>query len=502
MKYILEMENIYKAFPGVVALNNVNLKVRKGTVHALMGENGAGKSTLMKILMGIYHTDKGSIKLNDNPVSIHNPNDAFNKGISMIHQELSCVTHMSVAENIWLGREPMQKNKFLVNHKVMKEKTKKILAQLQININPEIKMGELSVAQMQMIEIAKAISYDADIIVMDEPTSAITEQEVEHLFRIINDLKKKHVSIIYITHKMDEVFAISDDITVLRDGQFIDTKEAKTLDKKKLIKMMVGRELNQIFPKTEAKIGNVLLSVKNFSLEGKFNNINFDLKRGEILGIAGLMGAGRTEVVESIFGVLPKDEGNVFVDGKEVSIKSPQDAVNNNMALLTEDRKLDGLFLPLTVMANGSIASIPEYQKMGFIKIKKMRKLMHEQVKALAIKTPSIFQIVNNLSGGNQQKVLLARWLLTLPEILMLDEPTRGIDVGAKSEIHKLMCKLAKKGKAIIMISSELPEILGMSDRIIVMHEGNLAGILNRDEATQEKILQLASGEKLETAIS
>ncbi|TDT56505.1 monosaccharide ABC transporter ATP-binding protein (CUT2 family) [Fonticella tunisiensis] len=493
-EYVLEMKNISKTFPGVRALNNVQLKVKKGTVHALMGENGAGKSTLMKILIGMYRPDGGTIKFKGKEVKFKSTHDALQAGISMIHQELSPVPYMTIAENIFLGRESLYKKTFWVNDREMERKTEELLKQLEISLNPKMKMKELSTAYTQMVEIAKAISYNSELIIMDEPTSAITEREVEHLFKIIEWLKKKGVSIIYISHKMDEIFKIADEITVFRDGSYVDTCSVKNITKEKLIEMMVGREITQLFPKEEAEIGKVLLEIKNFTRAGKFYDINLKVRKGEILGLAGLMGSGRSEIMESLFGVVKADKGEIYIKGKQVHINSPADAIKHKLAFLTEDRKISGLFLPLSVKDNMYISSINNYIEKLFINSKKVNKDCEEEVKLLNIKTPGLDQIVNNLSGGNQQKVLIARWLLTDPDILILDEPTRGIDVGAKAEIHRLMSKLAKQGKAIIMISSELPEILGMSDRIVVMHEGKITGELTRKEATQEKIMSYATG--------
>ncbi|NLU53681.1 MAG: sugar ABC transporter ATP-binding protein [Clostridiaceae bacterium] len=492
-EYILMMDNITKTFPGVKALDNVKLHVRKGTVHALMGENGAGKSTLMKILIGIYNPDGGTITFKGQKVDIHDTNTALNLGISMIHQELSPIPHMTVAENIFLGREPL--NKFgLVDKKKMNADAVKLFEKLGIKIDPRMLMKDLTVAQTQMVEIAKAISYNSSLIIMDEPTSAITEKEVEHLFEIIHGLRAEGVSIIYITHKMDEVFKISDDITVFRDGQHIATVPANTIDKNGLISMMVGRELTQIFPKEEAEIGDVILSVKNLSREGKFRDVSFELRRGEILGFAGLMGAGRTEVMESIFGIAGYDSGEIYINGKKVDIKTPRDAIKHGMAFLTEDRKRTGIMAVLSVRDNITIASMDKFKKGLFLNKKEINATCNEEKSRLSIKTPNLDQLIKFLSGGNQQKVLISRWLLTTPDILILDEPTRGIDVGAKSEIHRLMCGLAKEGKAVIMISSEMPEILGMSDRVIVMHEGRITGEFSRSEADQEKIMQCATG--------
>ncbi len=494
-EYLLEMENITKTFPGVKALDNVEMKVRKGTVHAFMGENGAGKSTLMKCIMGIYIPDSGTIKFKGKEMKHTGATDALNAGIAMIHQELSPVLHRSVAENIWLGREPVKGPLRLVDHKKMYEDTRKLLEGLEMDIDPAMHMSELTVAKMQMVEIAKATSYDADLIIMDEPTSAITESEVEHLFKIINKLRDQGVGILYITHKMDEVFKIADDITVLRDGQFIARMPASELDDDKLITLMVGRELSEVFPKTHVPIGDVKLEVKNLTKEGMFKNVSFTAKKGEILGFAGLMGAGRTEVVETLFGVNQKDSGEVFIDGKKVEINSPADAIKNKIALLTEDRKGSGCYLVLSVEDNMYMASIDKFISGGFLDKKSIREECEDYRKKLTVKTSTLDEAIGNLSGGNQQKALIARWLMTHPDILILDEPTRGIDVGAKAEIHKLMCKLAGEGKTVIMISSELPEVLGMADRVVVMHEGEVTGIVDRKDANQEFLLKLATGE-------
>ncbi|MGG1396505.1 sugar ABC transporter ATP-binding protein [Bacillus salipaludis] len=491
-EYILELDNITKEFPGVKALDSIQLKIRKGSVHGLMGENGAGKSTLMKIIFGIYTPDAGTIRFKGKELKVSGPKEAVKNGISMIHQELSPVPHMTVAENIFLGREFSFGKTGWVNNKRMVEESRKLFETLNINIDPATKMKDLSIANMQMVEIATAVSYNADLIIMDEPTSAITDKEVEQLFAIIRSLQAKGVSIIYISHKMDEIFKICDELTVFRDGQYIGTKPAKEIDENTLIQMMVGREIKQVFHKEKAELGEVILSVKNLSRKGKFHNVNFELRKGEILGIAGLMGAGRTEVIESIFGIDPPDTGEIYIKGKKVKIKNPQDAIKNKIALLTEDRKLTGAFLPLSIKENMIISNINRFLKGGYINNREVKEKCNEQVELLNIKTPHLDQLIMNLSGGNQQKVLLARWLLNDPDILILDEPTRGVDVGAKSEIHKLMSKLAQQGKAVIMISSEMPEILGMSDRIIVMHEGDKKGELGREEANQEKILEIA----------
>ncbi len=491
---VLVMEGISKSFPGVKALNHVHLTVRSGTVHALMGENGAGKSTLMKVLIGMYIPDEGEITFQGQKVKIENTQQALRMGISMIHQELSPEPYMTVAENIYLGREPLGRLG-MINKKKMVADTKALLQRLEMDIDPHTVMRNLSVANTQMVEIAKAISYDASLIIMDEPTSAITDREVAHLFRMIRALKEKGVSIIYITHKMDEVFQIADDITVFRDGRHIATVPAAQTDRNSLIAMMVGRELTNLFPKETANIGEVVLSVRNLTRLGVVEDVSFDLRRGEILGLAGLMGAGRTEVIEGLFGIKPIDRGEVLINGKAVRIKSPQDAIRHGMALLTEDRKLTGIMPVLSVRDNMMIASLGNYTKAGFLNKGIINQTCAREKNRLELKTPSMDQLVKLLSGGNQQKVLVSRWLLTVPDILILDEPTRGIDVGAKSEIHRLMSKLAQEGKAIIMISSELPEILGMSDRVLVMHEGRVGGTFDRQEATQENIMRAATGQ-------
>jgi len=493
-EYLLEMINISKSFSGVCALKSVDLRVRKGTVHALMGENGAGKSTLMKILIGLHKADRGEIKFAGKARTFQTIHDSLTAGISMIHQELSPVPCMTVAENIFLGKELNYRSRLFVNHRKMERETAELLQQLQIAIDPKQKMRDLSTAYTQMIEIAKAISYNSKLVVMDEPTSAITEREVEHLFKIIGLLRDKGVAVIYISHKMDEIFRIADEITVLRDGELIRTVPAAQTDEKELISMMVGRELNAMFPKKETAISDTALEIRNFSKQKVFNDINIKVRKGEILGLAGLMGAGRTEVMESMFGITSRDRGEVYINGRSVTIKSPCDAINCRIGFVTEDRKLSGLFLPLAIEDNISICSLQKYLYAGFINHRHVKTDGNRMIDLLRIKTTGLTQTVKNLSGGNQQKVLIARWLSINADILVFDEPTRGIDVGAKSEIHRLMSELAGEGKAIIMISSELPEILGMSDRIVVMHEGKITGELAREEATQEKIMAFATG--------
>ncbi|HEY3339879.1 MAG TPA: sugar ABC transporter ATP-binding protein [Propionicimonas sp.] len=492
-EFLLQMQGIDKVFPGVHALDHVDLKVRPGTVHSLMGENGAGKSTLMKVLIGMYQPDGGTITFDGKQVQIPDTATGLALGISMIHQELSPVPEMSVAENIWLGREPLTRFG-LISRREMKRATQALFDRWEILINPTKLMKDLSIAQTQMVEIAKAISFDSKLIIMDEPTSAITETEVAHLHRMIGQLRATGTAIIYITHKMDEVFKISDDITVFRDGKHVATLPAAELNRDKLITLMVGRELTHMFPKLDAEIGEVILKVENLHRGTVVKDVSFELRRGEILGFAGLMGAGRTEVLETIFGVFKADSGTITINGKKMAINQPTDAINAGLALLTEDRKLTGIMGVLSVRDNMIMAALPKYSPNGILNRRQIDKDCQAQREALALKTPSLDQLIQNLSGGNQQKVLISRWLLTLPDILMIDEPTRGIDVGAKSEIHRLMSMLAQQGKAIIMVSSEMPEVLGMSDRVVVMHEGRVSGVVDRADATQERIMQLATG--------
>ncbi|QZQ51737.1 sugar ABC transporter ATP-binding protein [Erwinia persicina] len=490
--YALEAEGISKFFPGVKALSNVSFRIKPGTVHALMGENGAGKSTLMKCLIGIYRPDEGQIRIKGQPVQFTDTLDALRSGISMIHQELNLVPHMTVAENIWLGREPMRLG--FVDHGKLNRLTRDLLTKLNIRLRPEQMVGDLSIASQQMVEIAKAVSWNSDIVIMDEPTSALTETEVAHLFTIIRDLRSQGKAIIYISHKMDEIFAITDEVSVFRDGTWVASNETASYTRQSLITQMVGRELTQLFPKTDSNIGEDVLTVRNLTRKGVFHDVSFNVRRGEILGVAGLVGAGRSEVMESLFGMTSIDSGEILIEGVPTTIDSPASAIEKGLAFLTEDRKKSGLFLVLSVMENMSIVKMTDYSANGgFVNHGNMAKDCLEQIKRLNIKTPTMDQIINNLSGGNQQKVLIARWLLAQPKILILDEPTRGIDVGAKAEIYRLISELASRGVAIIMVSSELPEIIGMSDRVMVMHGGRITGILNKEEADQETILSLAS---------
>jgi inositol transport system ATP-binding protein len=492
-EYLLEVANVRKAFPGVLALDDVSFRLKRGHVHALMGENGAGKSTLMKIIAGIYTPDSGSFRLKGQEIRLTSPLDALQYGIAMIHQELNLMNFMTVAENIWIRREPLNRFGF-VRHDEMRRRTKELFERLDISIDPEVEVRDLSVANRQMVEIAKAVSYDSDVLIMDEPTSALTEKEVSHLFKIIRTLKAQGKGIVYITHKMSELFDIADEVSVFRDGKFVGEHPASSVTRDDIIKLMVGREITQMFPKLTVPIGDVILSVKNLTLQGRFRDVSFELRKGEILGFAGLVGSGRSNVAETIFGVSPATSGTITIDGRDVSMRSPAMAMDEGMAFLTEDRKESGCFLLLDVMANMQVAVLRNnYVRAGFVDERAVEKLCQEQKAKLRVRTPDLEEPIINLSGGNQQKVLIARWLMTKPRILILDEPTRGIDVGAKAEIHRLITELAAQGVAVIMISSEMPEVLGMSDRVLVMHEGHMTGIVDRKDATQVKIMELAS---------
>ena len=492
---LLQMEHIRKVFPGVVALDDVSLAIKEGTVHALMGENGAGKSTLMKILTGVYTKTEGTIKWQGEELDTSSITHVLRSGITMIFQELNPIKTMKVCENIYVGREPYKIKGLLLDRRKIVEDTRALFADLDItDIDPNEDVGNLTVAEMQMVEIAKAISYNARLIIMDEPTSAISEKECQHLFRMVNNLKSRGIAFIFITHKMDEVFQISDEITIMRDGTYVGTYDAKQITHDELVKLMVGREITDMFPKEEAEITDVKLEVSGLNVEGVLKDIHFKVHKGEILGFAGLMGAGRTEVMEALFGIRKASSGTVKIDGKEVHIHSPKDAIKHKIAFLTEDRRTTGCFLPLSVRDNIMVCSYDQISnKMKKISVGKEKKVCGQQIEKYAIKTPGPEQVIGNLSGGNQQKVLISRWLLTNPEIIILDEPTRGIDVGSKSEIHKMISRLAQQGVAVIMISSELPEILGMSDRIMVMYEGRITGEVSREEASQELIMRYAS---------
>ncbi len=491
-EYILEMRNIIKSFPGVKALDDVTLNVRPGTVHSLLGENGAGKSTLMKCLFGIYSLNSGEIILDGKKISFENPAQALENHVSMVHQELNQVLDRSVMENVWLGRFPMKG--LLVDHKKMYKDTQKIFDSLGIDIDPRLKAGSLTVSKRQMIEIAKAVSYDAKVIVMDEPTSSLTENEVEHLFRIILKLKAKNTSFIYISHKMEEIIRISDDITVMRDGKWIATEPAKALTTDRIIKMMVGRELKERYPVKETIPGEVLLKVQQLSsLTPAFGGVDFELHKGEILGISGLVGSKRTEVLETLFGIRAKGQGQIILNGKQLDNSTPMKSMKNGFAMLTEERRVDGIFADLSITFNMIITNLKQYTRRGLLRNTLIKDKVNGMIKTMNVKTPSSKAKIGNLSGGNQQKVILGRWLLTNPEILLLDEPTRGIDVGAKYEIYQLMNKLAAQGKGIIVVSSEMPELLGICDRILVMSNGHQSGIFTAKEVTQVQIMEASA---------
>ncbi len=490
------MKNISKRFPGVVALDDVSFTVRAGTTHALMGENGAGKSTLMKILVGMYSATSGEIFFQGQKLDTSSINKVIQQGISMIYQELNPIANMTVAENIFIGREPYRIPNLMLDHKKLRQDTTELFKRLEMDeIDPREQVSKLSVAKKQMIEIAKAVSYNSKLIIMDEPTSAITERECQQLFKIVRRLKSEGVAFVFITHKMDEVFQISDELTVLRDGKYVGTYPASELSHDRLVQLMVGREITEMFPKEFAPIGETLLSVKGITVPGVIEDITFDLKRGEILGFAGLMGAGRTEVMETIFGIRKASKGDIYLSGEKVDFSNPSKAIESKVAFLTEDRRGNGCFLGLSVKDNIMVCNWDMVSQVAkSINHRKASKLCNEQVERFAIRTPSIEQQIGKLSGGNQQKVLIARWLLSEPDVIIVDEPTRGIDVGSKSEIHKMLCQMAMQGKAIIMISSELPEVIGMSDRIIVMHEGRITGCLSHKEANQDLVMRYATG--------
>lgn len=493
----LRLVGISKSFPGVRALNNVHLEVRKGEVHGLVGENGAGKSTLMKILSGAYAKDEGEIFWQGEKVDIRKPKDSEELGIAIIYQEFNLVPQLSISENIWLGREHLKNNTLmLMDWKKTHQKTRDLLGELNLEIDPTRPVFGLGVATQQMIEIAKALSLNAKLIIMDEPTSALSSTEIEQLFTVIQKLKNKGVSIIFISHHLDEVFEICDRGTVLRDGNYIATIDPRQTTKDQLIQLMVGRTLDQQYPKIFAERGEEALRVENLSSKEGLRDINFSAYTGEILGIAGLVGAGRTELVRAIFGADPIESGVITIFGKVTKVDSPQTAIRAGMGLLPEDRKYEGLVLKLSVKQNISMASLDNIEKHGLLQLKVEKMRAMDFINKLRIATPSIEQLVQYLSGGNQQKVVLAKWLASQSRLLIFDEPTRGIDVGAKVEVYNLMNNLVENGVAVIMVSSEMPELLGMSDRILVIHQGTVAGIFNRAEATQEKILSAAMGVK------
>lgn len=503
-EYRLQMTGISKSFPGVKALDNVQLNVRPGTVHALMGENGAGKSTLMKCLFGIYRMDAGEVSVDGVKMHIINPDDALHKGLAMVHQELQPVPARTIAENMYLGRYPTlkiggfsMKALGIVDHKTMNEEAAKWLKEVKLDVDPGALLQTLSISQMQSVEIAKAVSMGANIIILDEPTSSLTDNEVEGLFKIVRELRDKGVSLIYISHKMAEIREIADDITIMRDGTYVGTWEVKDISDAEIIKQMVGRELSNIYPpKGTIEKGETVLEVEGLtSIHSKsFKDVSFDLKAGEIIGFGGLVGAQRSELMEAIFGLRGIKSGTVKIKGKKMTISKPHDAIRDGIGMITEDRRGTGILGCLSISDNVSISSLDQFVTAGFVlDNKKIAKLADDNIAKLSIKTPNNKTHIQSLSGGNQQKVIIARWLANNPDILIMDEPTRGIDVGAKYEIYQLMIDLVRQGKAIIMISSEMPELIGMSDRVIVMCNGRVTGELEGDEATQENIMSLAT---------
>ncbi len=495
-KVLLRMEHIYKSFPGVDALKDVSFDLRAGEVHALVGENGAGKSTLMKILAGVYQKTSGKIFIEGKEVEINGLFQSQRLGISIIFQEFNLIPHLTVGENIFYGRFPQRYQWGAIDWKTLWKNSEEILYELGIDIEPRTLVKELSVANMQMVEIAKALSMNSRILVMDEPTSALTQDEIEILFSRINKLKEQGVSIVFISHRLEEIKIISDRITVLRDGIKVETANANDVSQEEIARMMVGREIKEMYPKLDAQIGEVVLEVKNLSRSGVLNNVNLALHRGEILGIYGLVGAGRTELVRAIFGEDQREKGEIIIEGKPVPIKIPHNAVSRGIGLVPEDRSRQGLLLSQSVKNNITLVNLKKYAHMGKLSKKQEERAAETQVRSMEIKTPSLDQKVMFLSGGNQQKVVLGKWLERRPKILILDEPTRGIDVGAKAEIHALMSRLAVDGLGIIMISSELPEVLGMSDRVLVMNQGQITAEFSRENADPQKIILEAIGRR------
>ncbi|MFB1049880.1 sugar ABC transporter ATP-binding protein [Paraliobacillus sp. JSM ZJ581] len=492
---IIEMKHIDKSFAGNQVLSDVHFDIQEGEIHALMGENGAGKSTLVKVLTGIHPRDSGTIQWRGKEINFSNPKEAEKEGIIVIHQELNIIPYLTVAENMFLGKELTYGKSGIINSKKMEAQTKGILGKLGVsNIEPTEVAGSLSVGKQQMVEIARALATEAKVIIMDEPTAALTEREIRSLFKVVQDLKKQNVSFIYISHRMEEIFEICDRITVLRDGSYVGTEMVKETNLEAVVKMMVGRELGQRFPEKNNDIGNVILAVDNFSSPGWFDDVSFDVRQGEILGVSGLMGAGRSEVMEALFGYRKRSNGQIRLDGKPLKTKHPKDLIEQGIGFITEDRKVKGLLLEASIRENIALANFKKVSKNQVIQTKKERKLVNQLIKRLNVKATNSEQQVKSLSGGNQQKVVVAKWLGIDPRVLILDEPTRGVDIGAKKEIYTIINELAENGVAIIMVSSELQEVLGVSDRVMVMHEGKVKGFFDRDEATQEKIMLAATG--------
>ena len=492
----IEMRGIDKSFGGNAVLKGAGFLLDDGEVHALMGENGAGKSTLMKILTGVYTKDAGQVIVDGKEVCYNNPQEAEKAGIVFIHQELNVLFDLTVEENMFLGKE-IKKVFGICDRKAMRKRVQEILDMLGVDIDPTQRMDELSIGQQQMIEIAKALMVDAKVLIMDEPTAALTQSETEVLFKVVNSLRKKGVSIVYISHRMEEIFELCDRITILRDGTYIDTKRIADIDMNDIVKMMIGREIGERYPVRNSKIGDVAFEVKNLNCPGAFENVSFEVRAGEVLGVSGLMGAGRTEIMQAIFGNMPNVTGQLFLDGKEIKNKNPQQAIQNGIGFITEDRKVEGLMLEESIMKNISLANLGRISNGGVINKRKEQELVNKGIEELRIRCFGPQHECNNLSGGNQQKVIFAKWIYTNPKVLILDEPTRGVDIGAKKEIYNIINELAAKGVAIIMVSSELPEVLGMSDRVMVVREGEVRGILNKEEANQESIMTLATGGEL-----
>ncbi len=498
--YLLEMSGIVKRYPGVVAVDGAELTLKPGEVHCLVGENGAGKSTLMKILAGAIQPDAGEIRLAGEAVRIESPNHAQRLGISMIYQEFNLTPFQSVAENIFLGREPRYGRTPIIDWPTLYADAQALLTRIRVSLDVHKPVYQCSVAEQQMVEIAKALAFNAQVIVMDEPSATLTDHELDALFELIRVLKQQNIGIIYISHRLEEIFTLGDRVTVMRDGAYIATNAVADVTRDAIIKMMVGRELKDEFPKETFERGAERLRVEGLRREGLFEDVSFAVHTGEIVGLTGLVGAGRTEVVRAIFGADTLDAGQIYLDGDAVQIRSPREAIRRGIGLLTEDRKNQGLVLGMSVRENATLANLKALVRGGFLQQRKERDAASKFVRELQIKTPTIEQTVQNLSGGNQQKVVLAKWLFTQSNVLIFDEPTRGIDVGAKVEIYKLMNELVRRGVAVLMISSELPEAIGMCDRILVMHAGRIAGELSREEATQERIMRLATGERLALA--
>ena len=490
---LLEVSKVSKTFPGVAALDDVTLRLRHGTVHALMGENGAGKSTLMKIVAGLCTPDTGELRLEGRTLRLDSPRQALACGIAMIHQELNLLPTMTVAENIWIRREPVNVLG-LVRHRELNRRTRALLERLAVDLDPDTELRRLPLAARQMVEIARALSYDSRLLIMDEPTSTLTERDAERLFAVIRDLRSRGVGIFYVTHRIEELFGLADEISVLRDGRHIGTESPRNLTRSDVIRMMVGRELAPLPATAPAQVGPVVLSARGLTVEGEFHDVSFELHAGEILGVAGLVGSGRSKLAETLFGLVAANAGEIRLGGDPVRIDSPRVAIARGVGFVTEDRKETGCFLGLSVLENLEISALSrDFVRMGFVQGKRARHACAGMVSALRVKTPGLGERIENLSGGNQQKVLLGRWLLLEPKILILDEPTRGVDVGAKAEIHQLIARLVAAGTAVLMISSEMPEILAMSHRVMVMHEGRVTGILERAAATQVKIMDLAA---------